>query len=74
MTITSPPFAGAEPVEAFELPEGAIIEGYYIDRVNGLRYPYGRSAQGAWACDEFGWAQWSTDAERARAFDSHDPI
>lgn len=52
------------PVEEFTLPDGAVIEGYYISGGDGLRYPYGRSTSGFWAADEFGWASWNTLAER----------
>lgn len=58
-----------EPVEEFELPEGAVIEGYYIDPTDGLRYPYGRSAGGVWAADADGWTEWPTTAERDAAWE-----
>ena len=48
-----------------ELPTGAVVEGYCIDPVDGLRYPYGSAADGTyWIADQFAWAGWRTREAR----------
>jgi hypothetical protein len=64
------PASSREPVEEFSLPAEAVIEGYYINHWDGLRYPYGRSSEGFWAADEFGWAAWDTAADMTGAIES----
>lgn len=65
MNANNPP--AAQTVDEFSLPEGAVIEGYCIDKYDGLRYPYGRSNDGFWKADTFGWAQWMTREQRDTA-------
>lgn len=57
-----------QPVENFQLPEGSVIEGYYVSPWDGLRYPYGKCADGFWAADADGWGQWPTEEQRAAAW------
>lgn len=57
-------------VEHFELPDGSVIEGYYVCSHDGLRYPYGRCSTGVWACDADGWALWPNEGARSAAWEA----
>jgi hypothetical protein len=62
--LADPPEAPAGELP-FELPAGAVVEGYCTDPADGLRYPYGTASDGTfWIADQFAWSAWRTREAR----------